>query len=82
MDINISTTQPTPSTPNDVETIGTNMISLTPGRLATNAPIGGGSPWTKDGTKADLVLNLYVRQRAIQELKQFSKNDNKKKMKN
>ena len=43
MDINISTIQPTSSTPNDVETVGTNMISLTPGRLATNAPIGGGS---------------------------------------
>lgn len=24
-------------------------------------PVGGGSPWTKDGTKADLTLNLYAR---------------------
>lgn len=26
-----------------------------------NSPIGGGSPWTKDGTKADLTLNLFAR---------------------
>lgn len=26
-----------------------------------NCIIGGGSPWTKDGTKADLALNLYAR---------------------
>lgn len=26
--------------------------------------IGGGSPWTKDGSKADLTLNLYARQLA------------------
>lgn len=29
-----------------------------------NCRIGGGSPWTKDGTKADLALNLYARQKA------------------
>lgn len=27
--------------------------------------IGGGSPWTKDGTKADLTLNLYARKLAL-----------------
>ena len=27
----------------------------------TSAPIGGGSPWTKDGSKADVTLNLYAR---------------------
>ena len=27
--------------------------------------VGGGSPWTKDGSKADLTLNLYARQLAI-----------------
>lgn len=27
-----------------------------------NSKIGGGSPWTKDGTKADLTLNLMARQ--------------------
>lgn len=32
----------------------------------------GNSPWTKDGTKADLTLNLYARQRAIQELKKHT----------
>lgn len=28
--------------------------------------IGGGSPWTKDGSKADLTLNLYARELATQ----------------
>ncbi len=27
-----------------------------------NCKIGGGSPWTKDGSKADLTLNLYARE--------------------
>jgi len=31
--------------------------------------IGGGSPWTKDGTKADLTLNLYARKLALDFLK-------------
>lgn len=34
----------------------------------TSASIGGGSPWTKDGTKADLTLNLYARQLAMENL--------------
>ena len=34
-----------------------------------NCPIGGGSPWTKDGTKADLALNLYARYVATETLK-------------
>ena len=29
-------------------------------------PIGGGCPWTKDGTKADLTLNLLARRLALQ----------------
>lgn len=29
-----------------------------------NSRIGGGSPWTKDGTKADLTLNLYAYEQA------------------
>lgn len=29
-----------------------------------NCKIGGGSPWTKDGSKADLALNLYARKLA------------------
>lgn len=32
--------------------------------------IGGGSPWTKDYTKADLALNLYARYLAVQAMKQ------------
>lgn len=30
-----------------------------------NCQVGGGSPWTKDGTKADLALNLYARYAAV-----------------
>lgn len=29
-----------------------------------NSRIGGGSPWTKDGTKADLTLNIYANELA------------------
>ena len=36
---------------------------------STACPIGGGSPWTKDGSKADLTLNLYARYLAIENLK-------------
>ena len=35
---------------------------------STACPIGGGAPWTKDATKADLTLNLYARKLAIQNL--------------
>lgn len=31
-------------------------------------PIGGGSPWTKDGSKADVTLNIYARRLALQYL--------------
>lgn len=34
-----------------------------------NCRIGGGSPWTKDGTKADVALNLYARALALDCLK-------------
>lgn len=33
--------------------------------------IGGGSPWTKDGSKADLALNLYARDLAKQYARKF-----------
>lgn len=33
-----------------------------------NARIGGGSPWGKDATKADVTLNLYARHLALQML--------------
>ena len=36
---------------------------------STSAPIGGGSPWTKDASKADLTLNLYARKLAVENLK-------------
>lgn len=35
------------------------------------APIGGGSPWTKDATKADLTLNLYARKLALDNLRDY-----------
>ena len=35
-----------------------------------NCKIGGGSPWTKDGTKADLSLNLLARARALSYIKE------------
>ncbi len=36
---------------------------------STACPIGGGSPWTKDASKADLTLNLYARKLAVEYLK-------------
>ena len=35
---------------------------------STASPIGGGSPWTKDASKADLTLNLYARKLALEYL--------------
>lgn len=35
---------------------------------STAAPTGGGSPWTKDGSKADVTLNIYARRLALQYL--------------
>lgn len=35
---------------------------------STACPIGGGSPWTKDPSKADLTLNVYARQLAMEHL--------------
>lgn len=34
-----------------------------------NCRLGGGSPWTKDASKADLTLNLYARKLALKKLK-------------
>lgn len=36
---------------------------------STACPIGGGSPWTKDGSKADVTLNMYARKLAVENLK-------------
>lgn len=36
-----------------------------------NCRIGGGSPWTKDASKADLTLNLYARELAVQKAKEY-----------
>ncbi len=35
---------------------------------STACPIGGGSPWTKDGSKADVALNIYARRLAMEKL--------------
>ena len=51
---------PTRTKPGDVWQLGTHRL------------LCGGSPWTKDGTKADLTLNLYARYLA----KQFIKKNN------
>lgn len=40
---------------------------------STACPVGGGSPWTKDPSKADLTLNLFARKLAIQYLKNNDK---------
>lgn len=34
----------------------------------TSCPIGGGSPWTKDASKADVTLNFYARKLALEYL--------------
>ena len=35
---------------------------------STACPIGGGSPWTKDASKADVTLNMYARRLAVENL--------------
>ena len=35
---------------------------------STACPVGGGSPWTKDPSKADLTLNIYARMLACENL--------------
>ncbi|MBR1373266.1 methionine adenosyltransferase domain-containing protein, partial [bacterium] len=40
---------------------------------STACPIGGGSPWTKDPSKADLTLNLFARKLALQYLQNNDK---------
>ena len=44
---------------------GTTGRKLTVDFYGGNCTIGGGSPWTKDATKADLTLNLMARKLAI-----------------
>ncbi len=38
-----------------------------------NCRIGGGSPWTKDASKADLTLNLYARKLALRKQEERQK---------
>lgn len=35
---------------------------------STACPIGGGSPWTKDASKADVTLNIFARALAVENL--------------
>lgn len=35
----------------------------------------GNSPWTKDGTKADLALNLFARENAVKDLIRYTQTD-------
>lgn len=50
---------------------GTTGRKLVVDMYGGNCEIGGGSPWTKDGTKADLTLNLYARDLALNYLQLF-----------
>lgn len=43
---------------------GTTGRKLVVDFYGSGSRIGGGSPWTKDGTKADLTLNLFARELA------------------
>lgn len=36
-----------------------------------NCRVGGGSPWTKDGTKADVALNIYARHKAVEAMYKY-----------
>lgn len=36
---------------------------------STTCPVGGGSPWAKDATKADVSLNILARKLAVENLK-------------
>ena len=36
-----------------------------------NSRIGGGSPWGKDPTKADVTLNVYARRKALEGMKRY-----------
>ena len=36
---------------------------------STTCPVGGGSPWAKDASKADVSLNILARKLAVQNLK-------------
>lgn len=36
---------------------------------STASAVGGGSPWSKDASKADLTLNMYARKLAVENLK-------------
>ena len=54
---------------------GTTGRKLAVDFYGNNAPIGGGSPWTKDGTKADLSLNLFARENAVKDLIRYTQTD-------
>lgn len=47
---------------------GTTGRKLAVNFYGIDCPIGGGAPWSKDGTKADVALNLMCRHRAVREL--------------
>ena len=36
-----------------------------------NSRIGGGCPWGKDPTKADVTLNVYARHKALEAMKRY-----------
>lgn len=54
---------------------GTTGRKLVVDLYGLNCPIGGGALVTKDATKADLTLNLYCRQKALNGLKEYILNN-------
>lgn len=47
---------------------GVSGRKLTCDFYGVTCPIGGGSPWAKDASKADVSLNLYARKLALRYL--------------
>ena len=45
------------------------ILFITADFYGGNSRIGGGSPWGKDPTKADVALNIYARMRALEYMK-------------
>lgn len=56
---------------------GTTGRKLVVDFYGSNCRIGGGSPWTKDGTKADLTLNIYAKDLARASFNMIRKTDKK-----
>ena len=56
------------STHSSIADCGVSGRKLAVDFYSTACAVGGGSPWSKDATKADLTLNLYARRLAVENL--------------